>query len=233
MNKFNLTNIDTDSISFCKQDFSPFNKSEIKDLIKDLNKNFTGLIEFADDGYFPVFIVLKSKNYIMVDEKGNRKIKGSALKSSTLEPILRTMLNEMIDCLVEDRQQDLQTVYSKYLSLAENITDIKPWCSKKQLSPTTYNSTRKNETDIIDALKGSEYKSGDRVYLFTKSKVIETGEYYKVGAKKGQPKTKEVKELCLYERFAGDYSKEHYKDRVYKTATRFESVLGKGFFQAP
>lgn len=203
-NQFQLTNIDTDSISFCKKDGDHFTKQEIKELIKDLNSNYEGLIEFSDDGYYPVFIVLKSKNYIMVDEQGKRKIKGSALKSSTLEPALKQLLNEFIDALVEDRQKDLLTIYNKYVKIVmSGISDIKPWAKKMQLSPTTFNSTRKNETLVVDAIKGTEYKSGDRVYVYRTSD----------GS------------LKLSERFANDYCIDTYLEKVYKTVLRFETIL--------
>lgn len=203
-NQFQLTNIDTDSISFCKPNGSPFNKEEIDSLIKDLNSNYEGLIEFADDGYYPVFIVLKSKNYIMVDEKGKRKIKGSSLKSATLEPALKQMLNEFIDALIEDRQQDMVSIYHKYIKMVrDDITDIKPWSKKMQLSPTTFNSTRANETKVIDAIKGTEYKSGDRIYVYTTPEDT----------------------LRLAEQFDGRYDKATYYEKLFKTTKRFETIL--------
>ena len=190
--------------SFCKPNGSPFNKEEIDSLIKDLNSNYEGLIEFADDGYYPVFIVLKSKNYIMVDEKGKRKIKGSSLKSATLEPALKQMLNEFIDALIEDRQQDMVSIYHKYIKMVrDDITDIKPWSKKMQLSPTTFNSTRANETKVIDAIKCTEYKSGDRIYVYTTSEDT----------------------LRLAEQFDGRYDKATYYEKLFKTTKRFETIL--------
>ncbi len=231
MNNFKLTNIDTDAVSFCKQTMEPFSKEERKKLILSLNDQFDNEIQFTDDGYFPVFIVFKCKNYVMLDENGKVKIKGSSLKSSTIEPILKQMMSEIIDCILNDNIQGVTLIYNKYLSMVDTITDIAPWSSKKTLSPTTYNSTRKNETDIIDALVGTEYKSGDRVYLYTGRKTVETGEYYKVGEKKGLPKTKTVKYLKLKENFQNDHSIEHYKERVKKVAQIFEPVLGKDFYK--
>lgn len=231
MNDFILTNIDTDAISFCRQNMQPFTKEERARLIESLNTQFDDEIKFTDDGYFPKFIVLKCKNYIMVDESGKRSIKGSSLKSSTMEPVLKTMLGEFIDALLNDQQELLPIIYDKYIQKALNIKDIKPWCTKKSLSPTTYNSERKNETDIIDAIKGSEYKSGDRVYLYAKSKVIELDEFYKAGAKKGQRKTKKVKVYGLQENFDGDYDAQCYVDKVLATTKRFETVIDTSIFK--
>jgi hypothetical protein len=227
---FRIVGGDTDSIMFCKQDMSPFSEKEQNELLKEINTLLPKEIKFANDGIFSKVIYLKAKNYVMVDQKGKRKVKGSSLKSATLEPIMKEMINEIVELLLNDKQDQVVNVYTKYRQMVENITDITPWCSKKTLSPTTYNSTRKNETDIINALEGSEYGSGDKVYLYTLSKIIETGDFYLVGAKKGQVKTKKVKYLKLKENFNGDHCKEHYRNRIEDCISRFEPVLGTKFW---
>jgi len=224
---FKIVGGDTDSIMFCKQDMSLFTEEEQEELLKEINSLLPPEIKFANDGVFPKVIYLKAKNYIMMDAKGKVKTKGSSLKSSTIEPILKQMISEIINLILADEIHKIKSVRQKYIDMVDNITDITPWCSKKSLSPTTYNSPRKNEKDIIDALLGSEYKSGDRVYLYTASKIIETGEFYK---RTGLPKTKQVKYLILKENFNNDYCKKHYTNRVIKVASIFQSVLGKDFF---
>lgn len=201
---FNIVGGDTDSIMFCKPDQSPFTKEEQENLLKEINTLLPGIIKFANDGIFKKVVYLKSKNYIMTDEKGKRKIKGSSLKSATLEPALKQMLNEFIDALIEDRQQDMVPIYHKYIKMVrDGITDIKQWSKKMQLSPTTFNSTRANETKVIDAIKGTEYKSGDRIYVYT------TPEYT----------------LRLAEQFDGRYDKATYYEKLFKTTKRFETIL--------
>lgn len=201
-NSFILTNLDTDSISFCNSDFRKFTKEEDDRLLNDLNSLFPDEIRFAPDGEFEVFIVLKSKNYIMYDGK-KIKLKGSALKSATLEPVIKQMVGEFIDCLVFDKQHELVDIYHKYIKMALNIKDMKPWSTKKTLSPTTFNSTRTNETKIVDAIKGTGYGNGDRVYL-----------YY----------TPE-ETLQLLEKFDGRYNLDVYLKKLYRATERFATVL--------
>lgn len=222
---FKIVGGDTDSIMFCKQDMSPFSKEEQENLVKEINSLLPGYIKFKNDGSFARVIYLKAKNYLMVNDKGKWKIKGSALKSSTLEPILKQLLQEMLEAIVQDQQHLLVDIYEKYIKLVDIITDITPWCTKKTLSPTTFNSTRKNETDIIDAIQGTEYVSGDKVYLFVCTKEIPTGEIYQVGKKRGQPKMKTVRYYKLAEHFDGEYDKPTYRDKLYKTVNRFSTVL--------
>jgi hypothetical protein len=228
---FRIVGGDTDSIMFCKPDMAPFSKEEQDNLLLEINSLLPKEIKFANDGIFSKVVYLKPKNYIMIDEKGKRKMKGSSLKSSTLEPALKEMLGEFIETLLNDQQELLPAIYDKYIQRALNITDIKPWTTKKTLSPTTYKSERKNETDIVDAVRGTEYKSGDRVYLYAKSEVIELDAFYKSGAKKGQRKTKKVKVYGLQENFDGVYCKQTYVDKVLATTKRFSTVIDTSIFK--
>lgn len=200
---FRIVGGDTDSIMFCKPDMAPFSKDEQAALLLEINSLLPKEIKFANDGIFPKVLYLKAKNYIMIDEKGKRKMKGSSLKSSTMEPALKEMLGEFIDALLNDQQELLPAIYDKYIQKALNITDIKPWSKKMTLSPVTFKSIRKNETKVIDAIKGSEYGSGDRIFVY--SRPDDT--------------------LQLSERFDGIYDVDTYLEKVYKTTQRFETII--------
>lgn len=222
---FKIVGGDTDSIMFCKQDMSPFPEEEQEALLKEINSLLPKEIKFANDGIFTKVIYLAAKNYIMVRPNGKIIMKGSSLKSSTLEPIMKQFINEIAMLLIASEYHKIVPVFDKYNDLIENITDIGPWCSKKTLSPTTFNSPRKQETDIIDSIAGTEYVSGDRIYVYTQCKTVETGEFYKVGAKKGQPKTKVVRCLKLKEQWDGIYDKDHYRRRLESVFEIFKEVL--------
>lgn len=205
---FKIVGGDTDSIMFCKQDMSPFSKEEQDSLLEEINSLLPENIRFANDGIFPRVVYLKAKNYIMLDEKGKLKLKGSSLKSSTLEPMLKTMLNEFINVIVyvideNERNIKLQEIYMKYVMMVHCITDITPWCTKKTLSATTFVSERKNETDIIDAIVGSEYVEGEKVFLYA---------------------TVDEK-WALRERFDGSYSWDTFYDKIFKTSQRFKTIM--------
>lgn len=205
MHNFKIVGGDTDSIMFTKPDMSFFSKEEQENLIKEISSLLPTEINFANDGVFKKVLYLKSKNYIMVDFDGKRKIKGSALKSSTLEPKMKQLLNELIDALVEDHHNTtkLQEIYMKYVKEVDCITDIKPWAKKMTLSATTYASTRKNETNVIDAIRDTEYVEGDKIYV-----------YFKTDGS-----------LRLAEKFDGDYNKAKFYEKIYNTACRFSTII--------
>lgn len=200
-NSFKIANADTDSITVYKEDQSFFSIEERINLLKDLNSKCPDGLVWEDDGFFKCVIVLKAKNYILWD--GNKiKYKGSALKSSTLEPKLKEFIKKIIDSILNEKN-DFVDIYNDYVKQVCNISDITPWCTKKTLTEKTYNSTRKNETKILDAVEGMEVVEGDKVYLFYKND----------------------ESLSVSSNFNGDYNVDKYLEKLFKSTKRFETVL--------
>lgn len=201
MNNYILGPVDTDGISFCKPDGSPFTNEERKLIFEELDKLDGELIRWEDDGVFEKVIILKAKNYILFDGE-KIKLKGSSLKSSKLELALKEFQSEIIESIIYNRE-DFEEIYTKYCREALSVTDIKRWASKKSISATTINSSRKNETNVIDALAGKEYSEGDRFYMF-----YETDD-----------------KLCCVEDFSGTYDKNRLLKRLFDTCKIFGNVL--------
>jgi hypothetical protein len=165
MHNFQISNCDTDSISFCKEDGSYFSPEERKLLVTEINSLSPELMKWADDGYYKKVIILAAKNYILQKEDNEVTYKGSSLKDQKTEVAIKEFKYEIIQSIL-DEKYDYVTIYNKYIKEILNITDIKRWSSKKTLSQTTYSSTRTNETKIMDAIKGTEYKEGDRIWVY-------------------------------------------------------------------
>lgn len=200
---FILNGCDTDSIMFSKKDGDAFSIEEQERLLKELNSLFEEGLSWEHDGVYPKVLYLKAKNYVMWDGK-TLKIKGSALKSSKLEPALREFLDSCIKLLVEDApQEQLVETYNKYIKEAMNVTDIKRWCSKKSITDKIETSERANETKVKDAIAGTEYKQGDKVYLYFK----------------------EDESLGLAEHFDGVYNKNRLIEKLYKSTQVFKNIM--------
>jgi len=198
---------DTDSISFCKKDMSPFSPEELKTLLDEINEQSPEKVLWEDDGYYKTIIALKAKNYVMYDGK-KLKIKGSALKGSTRPEAIKEFIKKTIDTMVytekvEEINPALQSVYFQYVQEAMNVSDIKRWSARKTLSSTMLKSTRKNETRVIDAIAGSNYREGDRFHVFRMKD----------------------ESLCLAENFKGEYCKTTLFENLYDTITIFDMVL--------
>lgn len=208
MHNFILNGCDTDSIMFSKENGDQFSKEEQEQLLEELNDLFPEHIEWEHDGIYKKVIYLAAKNYIMQKEDGKLILKGSSLKSSSLEPALKEFLNEMIQSLLNDRE-DFVDIYNKFVLEANNVKDIKRWVSRKTISSKTLQNERTNEAKIRKAIEGSEYKEGDKVLL-----------YYN-----------EKDELILAENYNGSYNKAKLIKKVYKASQRFWSILNEEIFK--
>lgn len=224
---------DTDSISICKNDMSEFTESEISELLTELNNISPEYMVFEDDGYYDAVVCLKAKNYVLKNKKGII-YKGSALKSSKLEPILKELLHECINDLLNFNGDNLQGIYLRYIKEALNPKDIKQWCQKKTVTKPILEcadnvEARKNERDVYNAIKEKKVQEGDKIYVYPAILELTREE---TALKNGKMKVKETKVTGL--KCAEDWNNDHdtlkLVDRVYATVLILSNIVGEDFF---
>lgn len=203
---FKLVNADTDSISICAANSRPLDMEDRIYWLLKLNALFSEQIRFEDDGYFLTVIVLAAKNYILWDGK-KIKTKGSSLKDAKSEKGLREFLDTVIKSMIEDTNH-YSDIYHRYVKEILDIKDISRWSSKKTISSKVLSSPRANESKIRDAIVGSDYREGDKVFCYFKSD----------------------KSLGLAEKFDGDYDKNAMLKKLFKKSLTFQTVIDKSTF---
>ena len=200
-NELKLINADTDSIAVSKEDEKLITEEERDVIRSEINWLFPDKINWEDDGYYPKFIVLKAKNYILYDGK-KVKYKGSALKSSTKEIALQQFMKDIIQTILDDKNEFVE-IYNRYVLEALDIKDIKRWASKKTITEKVLNAERTNEQKVLTAIEGTEYVEGDKVFTYFL----------------------EDDSLGLIENFDGNYNKDKMLEKIYKTSKVFETIL--------
>lgn len=199
---FIIANADTDSIAFGKKDGAFFTKEERLELQKEINTLYPENITWDQDGFYPRFIVMKAKNYIMQTEEGKVKYKGSALKSPMLEPALREFLDKTLNAILKG-ETNYTEIYNGYVEELLNNPSIERWATRKTISEKTLNSTRANETKIKDAIEDTEYVEGDRIWVYT---TVD-------------------KKLALISNYKNDLDLGTYLKKLYQTCKRFETII--------
>lgn len=203
MYNFILGPCDTDSVSICKPDGSHITEQERENLLIELNKLMPEHIQWDDDGYFPSVLAVKAKNYVLKDEDGKVKIKGSALKVPMKEAALREFVNKIIDSFMNDKQNDIPTLYNNYVNEIYNLKDISRWVSKKNITSNVLNAERTNEQKVLDAIEDTDYVEGDRCFMyFTNDKALK-----------------------LQEKWSNDHDPLVLLKKLYNTLVTFETVL--------
>jgi DNA polymerase elongation subunit (family B) len=220
---------DTDSISFCRNDHGSFSGLDQTQLLDELNSIMDEGITFEDDGYFSQILAVAAKNYCLVEDGSTKiKMKGSSIKDSKKEPALREFMDKVIDDLVFEKG-NVPEIYKQYVQEAGNIKDINRWAIKKSISKKLLEGTRKNETDVLDAIPDlSQVREGDKIFIYRaldgeRQIVTKDGpQFYK---KTGLPKMEPNSYLKQVQFYSNDADKVHYFGRVYATLSIFEEVL--------
>lgn len=228
--------IDTDSLTISKPDGSAFTQQEINKLTEEINELTEELINWEFEFYIPQIIVIKSKNYILDYGQDKLKIKGSSLKDAKKEVAMRSMMEDIIKAMLQDKHSELVNIYHSYIKEALNVKDISRWCSKKTVTEAvldckTNKDARKNERDIWDAVKNDNPQAGDKIltYPIQLAPKITTG---RVG-KNGKPlkdKVEEVHGLKLDKYWQNDHDVMKLVQRCHDTISIFEKVLDMSQF---
>lgn len=235
ISNYKLCNVDTDSLSFSKQDESPFTEEELKAIYEQINSLLPNLIEMEDDGYYDSVIIIKAKNYVLRDAKtGKIKMKGSSITDSKKEPALKEMLDKMLMDLLNTKGRNLVNIYHSYIIEAKNITDISRWCVKKNISKKVLNASRTNEQKVLDALNGEDFQEGDKVYMFSdidgEIPMLDSNGNPMYNKRTGELRTEPNRILRQISDYCGTYDKSHYIKRVYKTVEILKTVVDMSLF---
>lgn len=223
---------DTDSISFTKADGAAFSKEEIKEHLKEINDICPDFMIFEDDGYYDKCISLKAKNYILrktVNGETKTTYKGSAIKSSKIEPILKRLMKDIIEDMLENDAKEVKNIYHKYILEAKNPTNIKDWLQKKTVTKAVLFPSTTTGANIQKAIGDRNVQEGDKVYLypalFSEEKIVSY-------TKAGKEKVKVIRHTGLkhVDDYANDYDSEKLIDRVVATVQLFVYILGKDYF---
>lgn len=220
MYNFNLVNLDTDSITVCKSDGTPFSEEEQENLLKELNSLYPDKINWESDGTFDKVIVIKAKNYILYNE-GKIKYKGSAITDQKKEPALIEMLHRMIGVLLEiDTENTIESIYNEYIIESQNIQDIKRWSTKKTITSAVFNSERTNESKVRDCLEGENVQQGDKIWVYPAIDGVK-----EELTKTGKTKTSPNRVLKLIKNWNSDEDKEHFLKRVHSTTMILKNII--------
>jgi DNA polymerase elongation subunit (family B) len=129
--------IDTDGLYINKQN----SNVNIDNLVNLVNKDLPELINVEYDGYYPNFISIKKKNYIMDD--GDKLVYKGATKGRSLEPFLKEFTHAVYQGLIDNISID--SIYDDYRQFVISIQDIRRFIKKASLHQTLKEYAEKRE----------------------------------------------------------------------------------------
>jgi hypothetical protein len=206
---YNIGPTDTDSISFCKRDLSPFSEEEQVSLLAEINEISPEMMIWEDDGYYKTIVALAAKNYVLQKFDGSITYKGSGVKATMKEIALKEFIKSIIDEILNDTNRFTE-VYNKYVVEIKEMVDISRWSSRKTVTPAVLEPKRTTEQKIFNVIQGTEYGEGDKIRVFFLAD----------------------ESLCLQENYKGEYHMSKMLCKLYDTASLFDRILDtKSFFK--
>ena len=189
-----------------------------------------------DDGLYRRCVAVKAKNYVLQKYKEDLKpgekemiIKGSAFKSANKEPALKEMMQEFVNCLINDKNDIFfLNIFKRYIIEAMNIQDISRWAVKKTVTDKVLNGDRTQEVKVMNAIGLDVVQEGDKIYVYNaivgEVQAVAKGE--PVVYKNGLPKMIPNRILVQTKDFnVSNYDRMHYVERVYDTVSILQTVL--------
>lgn len=166
---YKMIGCDTDSIIVNKADGSEWSDQERTKYLNDLNNQFPDKINFDDDGYYESILIIKSKNYALLEKgKDKIKLKGSSIRDQKKEPALKEMLVKIIEAYIYDKSHLVPEIYESYVKEVLNITDISRWAQKKGVTEAITNC--EGYELVIEKVVNPQGKFTDKKVYYKKGK---------------------------------------------------------------
>lgn len=166
--------VDTDGIYFIPPDNVIGEESERK-FVSHLSETLPSGINLGYNGRFKRMLSYKKKNYALLDYQEKITSKGSSLISRSMEKFGRSYVHQCIDCLLNDRIQDLHNLYIELeKTIREHGLDITDFAKTETLkdSLTEYKrditAEKRNKTAAYELAINSirSYKQGNRIQFY-------------------------------------------------------------------
>lgn len=166
---YKMIGCDTDSIIVNKVDGSEWSDQERTKYLNDLNNQFPDKINFDDDGYYESILIIKSKNYALLEKgKDKIKLKGSSIRDQKKEPALKEMLVKIIEAYIYDKSHLVPEIYESYVKEVMNLTNISRWAQKKGVTEAITNC--EGASLVIEQVTNPQGKLVDKKVYYKKGK---------------------------------------------------------------
>jgi len=154
--------VDTDGVYFVPPSEAEGAEAALA-LVDRISRNLPTGIRLNYEGYYTTMVSLKSKNYILIEERGEVTIKGSSLRSRRDERFLRQFIRDAASLLARGSLTDIGHLYREVADKIKRrqltIGDFSRW---ETVTEKTFQSS--NLRRLATAAQGA--RPGDRVQVY-------------------------------------------------------------------
>ncbi|MEW6280809.1 MAG: DNA polymerase domain-containing protein, partial [Candidatus Eremiobacterota bacterium] len=212
-----ILEVDTDGIYFVAPE-----GADPEDLVERLNGLFPAGLTVELDGRYTAMYCHKMKNYALLDERGELTIRGSGLRSRSLEPYLRGFLEEMLRQVLEGRGDRVPELYRETIrSLEDRSMPVERLARTETLSesPEAY----RKKTGAGSRNRAAAYElalAADRGYVAGDSVT-----YYITGEKASVTAYNNARRLVEYDPARPDWNVAYYRKKLEELYRKFGPLL--------
>ncbi|QSH40533.1 DNA polymerase domain-containing protein [Lentisphaerota bacterium ZTH] len=163
--------MDTDGIYFVP----PADMTKPEEMEKRVQDSLPAGIEVELDATYQAMFCYKSKNYALLEDNGEVSITGAALKSRGLEPFQRSYMEQLMELLLHEKYEELESLFHDFhrkienrefplsqLAKTETLNDSVDNYKKKMAS----GKGRRSAAYELAAASGRDYRRGDQVAFY-------------------------------------------------------------------
>jgi DNA polymerase elongation subunit (family B) len=215
--------IDTDGIYF-KPPSSCVSEQDEQALIRRVSQALPEGIEVELDGRYRSMFSYKTKNYALQSYDGRILLKGSGLRSRGMEKYLREFVQEIIERLLTDRSDTIESLYDSYVvRLRSRGVDV-AWVARTETlneSPDSYMEKlrlgKRNHSAAFEIARaaGKIYRAGDQVT------------YYVSGSGKDAVAYEQCRPVSAFDPAHPDINIRYYVEKLRHLKSKFGQFLPK------
>lgn len=215
--------VDTDGIYFRPPDGCETEGAELE-LVERISQGLPEGIDVELDGRYRSMFAYKTKNYALQDYAGRIIIKGSALRSRSLEPYLREFMRDVVESLLAGRGEIAGRFFDQYVARLRSHTPDAAWVARSETlneSPESYKekvrSGKRNRSAAFEIAlaSGRPFRAGDRV------------SYYVSGSGRDATAYEQCRPVTSFDPNHPDINVLYYIQKLRHVQKRFELFLPK------
>lgn len=220
--------VDTDGIFFIPPDNIVGEEAERK-FVEHLSATLPQGINLAFNGRFKKMLSYKKKNYALLHYDNRITIKGSSLISRSMEKFGRSYIQQCIDCILNDRIQDLHNLYIELeRTIREHGLDVNDFARAEVLKDSLEDYQR-------DVKEGKRNKSAAYELALASARPYKAGSrirYYITGGDAHVRGFENAKEAHEWDSNFPDENTEYYLKRLEEFSKKFEIFFSEKDFKA-
>lgn len=217
-----ILEVDTDGIYFVPPPSLAGEEAEIA-LVEALNDELPDGLKVDLDGRYRSMYCHKMKNYALLDAEGRVTLRGSGLRSRSLEPFLREALEEMLTLALQGRQEEIPGLFDRVSEdLWEHRIPAKKLARTETLSESPEAYQRKIEAGARNRAAAYELAgAGDR-----RLRAGDTVSYYITGEKATVTAYDNCRMVTEHDPTAPDENPAYYQKKLRELYKKFGPTLG-------